>query len=95
MAMFAILGRAHNTNYEPCSGRPEAQKASNSVVRRFSFRRKRRLLYFFNLPHLSKRSAICAILVFRVPVELARREEATRRDDHLVQLVHHRGLANT
>ena len=46
-------------------------------------------------PTLSKRSAICAILVFRVPVELARREEATRRDDHLVQLVHHRGLANT
>src|ERR1700730_8977727 len=30
-----------------------------------------------------------------VLVELAGREEATRRDEHLVQLVHHRGLANT
>src|SRR6202035_1394073 len=30
-----------------------------------------------------------------VLVELAGREEATRRDEHLVQLVHHRGLADT
>src|SRR6202048_1380672 len=30
-----------------------------------------------------------------VLVELAGREETTRRDQHLVQLVHHRGLANT
>jgi hypothetical protein len=30
-----------------------------------------------------------------VLVELAGREETTRRDEHLVQLVHHRGLADT
>src|SRR5258708_32493381 len=30
-----------------------------------------------------------------VPVELAGREETARRDKHLVQLVHHRGFANT
>src|ERR1700676_2754144 len=30
-----------------------------------------------------------------VLVELAGREEATRRDEHLVQFVHHRGLADT
>src|SRR5271167_1650184 len=30
-----------------------------------------------------------------VLVELAGREEPTRRDEHLVQLVHHRGLADT
>src|SRR3984957_12406449 len=30
-----------------------------------------------------------------VLVELAGRKETTRRDQHLVQLVHHRGLANT
>src|SRR5260370_6469207 len=30
-----------------------------------------------------------------VLIELARREEAARRDEHLVQLVHHRGLPDS